>query len=165
MGDTVFANVMMLGFAWQSGLVPVSLAGAAPGDRAERRRHRGEPPRLPAGSRAPNGRARARGGVRNRVGAVAQAVARSLFKLMAYKDEYEVARLHTQTGFEARLGEEFEEGFRLVHHLAPPMLNTGTDAAAAAQARLRAVDTRAFRPSRPPEAAARHGVRSLRLHR
>ena len=37
LGDSVFANVMMLGFAWQQGLVPVSLRGARAGDRAERR--------------------------------------------------------------------------------------------------------------------------------
>jgi indolepyruvate ferredoxin oxidoreductase len=53
---------------------------------------------------------------------LAEAVARYLFKLMAYKDEYEVARLHTQTGFDARIASMFEGDYRIVHHLAPPML-------------------------------------------
>ncbi|MEQ9248540.1 MAG: pyruvate ferredoxin oxidoreductase, partial [Nitratireductor sp.] len=60
--------------------------------------------------------------------AVSRAVARSLFKLMAYKDEYEVARLHTETGFSARIADEFEGDYRIVHHLAPPFLASGTDA-------------------------------------
>jgi indolepyruvate ferredoxin oxidoreductase len=51
---------------------------------------------------------------------LSQAVARYLFKLMAYKDEYEVARLHTDPAFQQRLGDMFEGDFRVVHHLAPP---------------------------------------------
>jgi len=54
--------------------------------------------------------------------ALAKAVARSLFKVMAYKDEYEVARLHTQTGFLEGLGQQFEGDFRVEYHLAPPLL-------------------------------------------
>jgi indolepyruvate ferredoxin oxidoreductase len=50
------------------------------------------------------------------------AVARNLFKLMAYKDEYEVARLHTDPAFLARLADQFEDGFKLKYHLAPPLL-------------------------------------------
>ena len=49
-----------------------------------------------------------------------QAVARYLFKLMAYKDEYEVARLHSSTAFSAKLAEHFEGDYKIVHHLAPP---------------------------------------------
>ena len=56
------------------------------------------------------------------------AVARALFKLMAYKDEYEVARLHTQTGFEEKLREEFEGDFSLTYHLAPPVFSWKKDA-------------------------------------
>jgi indolepyruvate ferredoxin oxidoreductase len=50
-----------------------------------------------------------------------QAVARYLFKLMAYKDEYEVARLHTDTAFTDKVSAMFEGDFKLVHHLAPPL--------------------------------------------
>jgi indolepyruvate ferredoxin oxidoreductase len=53
--------------------------------------------------------------------------ARSLFKLMAYKDEYEVARLHTATAFPETLNEEFEKGYRLVYYMAPPLLSFGKD--------------------------------------
>ena len=54
--------------------------------------------------------------------ALTEAVARNLFKLMAYKDEYEVARLHTDPAFLARIDAMFEGEYRLVHHLAPPLL-------------------------------------------
>lgn len=50
-----------------------------------------------------------------------QAVAHNLFKLMAYKDEYEVARLLTAPAFAERIAREFEGDYRLVHHMAPPM--------------------------------------------
>ena len=48
-------------------------------------------------------------------------VARYLFKLMAYKDEYEVARLYTQTDFLKRVEAQFEGDYRLNLHLAPPL--------------------------------------------
>ena len=51
-----------------------------------------------------------------------EAVARNLFKLMAYKDEYEVARLHSDTAFHARLAQQFEGDFKLKVHLAPPLI-------------------------------------------
>ena len=53
---------------------------------------------------------------------LAEAVARYLFKLMAYKDEYEVARLHTDGAFAERIAGMFEGDYRVVHHLAPPTL-------------------------------------------
>ena len=53
--------------------------------------------------------------------ALAEAVARYLFKLMAYKDEYEVARLHTDPAFTQKIADMFEGDYRLVHHLAPPL--------------------------------------------
>jgi len=53
---------------------------------------------------------------------LAEAVARYYFKLMAYKDEYEVARLYTQTGFAERIGAQFEGDYKLHFHLAPPLL-------------------------------------------
>ena len=54
--------------------------------------------------------------------------AKSLFKLMSYKDEYEVARLHRDKAFLASLTDRFEGDFKLVHHFAPPMLAGGKDA-------------------------------------
>ncbi len=53
---------------------------------------------------------------------LADAVARSLFKLMAYKDEYEVARLYPDDEFKKQLHAQFEGDFRLEFHLAPPLL-------------------------------------------
>jgi len=50
------------------------------------------------------------------------AVARCLFKLMAYKDEYEVARLHSDRSFHDRIASQFEGDFTLRVHLAPPLL-------------------------------------------
>ena len=50
-----------------------------------------------------------------------EAVAKNLFKLMAYKDEYEVARLYADDSFAKKLGERFEGDFRLKFHLAPPI--------------------------------------------
>lgn len=51
-----------------------------------------------------------------------EAVARSLFKLMAYKDEYEVARLYTDGSFEEQLRLQFKGDFKLEFHMAPPVL-------------------------------------------
>jgi indolepyruvate ferredoxin oxidoreductase len=50
-----------------------------------------------------------------------EAVARNLFKLMAYKDEYEVARLHSDGAFQARIAQMFEGDYSVHHHLAPPL--------------------------------------------
>jgi indolepyruvate ferredoxin oxidoreductase len=49
------------------------------------------------------------------------AVARYLFKLMAYKDEYEVARLHADAAFSKKIAGMFEGDYRLKFHLAPPL--------------------------------------------
>ena len=54
--------------------------------------------------------------------ALTQAVARYLFKLMAYKDEYEVARLHTDARFHAKINAMFEGDFKVHYHLAPPLI-------------------------------------------
>jgi indolepyruvate ferredoxin oxidoreductase len=51
-----------------------------------------------------------------------EAVARYLFKLMAYKDEYEVARLHAQTGFQEKIAAMFEGDYKVNFHLAPPLI-------------------------------------------
>ncbi|HEX5684114.1 MAG TPA: indolepyruvate ferredoxin oxidoreductase family protein [Ideonella sp.] len=58
---------------------------------------------------------------------LSEAVARYLFKLMAYKDEYEVARLHTDASFLAKVNAQFEGDFKLVHHLAPPLFAKKND--------------------------------------
>ncbi|WP_372656990.1 indolepyruvate ferredoxin oxidoreductase family protein [Hydrogenophaga sp.] len=58
---------------------------------------------------------------------LSEAVARNLFKLMAYKDEYEVARLHSDKAFHARIASQFEGDFKLHVHLAPPMVAKKND--------------------------------------
>jgi indolepyruvate ferredoxin oxidoreductase len=173
LGDSVFANMMMLGFAWQQGLVPCSFEALSRaielnGVAIERnhaafafgRLMAADPDALaPAlGREAPRpetldeliarradflasyqdrayaDRYRARlAALRaalpaDLAGRLVPLAARSLFKLMAYKDEYEVARLHADPAFAARLEEQFEGGFKLRYHLAPPLLPTGTDA-------------------------------------
>ena len=54
--------------------------------------------------------------------ALTEAVARYYFKLLAIKDEYEVARLYTETDFAARIAAQFEGDYKLTFHLAPPLL-------------------------------------------
>ena len=53
---------------------------------------------------------------------LAEAMARNLFTLMAYKDEYEVARLYTDGAFIKKLQRQFDGDFTLEYHLAPPLL-------------------------------------------
>ncbi len=55
-------------------------------------------------------------------GRLATAVARYLFKLMAYKDEYEVARLYTDVAFRQRLSKAFDGGGRVSFYMAPSFL-------------------------------------------
>ena len=52
-----------------------------------------------------------------------QNVARYLFKLMAYKDEYEVARLHTDPAFLNKVNAMFEGDYKLNYNLAPPLIS------------------------------------------
>ena len=174
LGDSVFSNVMMLGHAWQSGMVPVSLAALEQavelnGVAIEKNRMALAYGRLLAANPevldAALGRKPAEAETleqlisrraafledyqdkawaqryRDRLsafcarlslpGAEAEALtrlaAKSLFKLMSYKDEYEVARLHTETGFAETLNAEFEGDFKVKHHLAPPLLPLGRD--------------------------------------
>ena len=54
---------------------------------------------------------------------LAEAVARYYFKLLAYKDEYEVARLHRAAEFQAQVAATFQGDYRLRFHLAPPLLS------------------------------------------
>lgn len=52
---------------------------------------------------------------------LAEAVARTYAKLLAYKDEYEVARLFAETAFKAQVERQFEGDYTLKFHLAPPL--------------------------------------------
>ncbi|MQP68330.1 indolepyruvate ferredoxin oxidoreductase family protein [Niveispirillum sp. SYP-B3756] len=60
-------------------------------------------------------------------GLLLREIVQTLAKLMTYKDEYEVARLHTDPKFWERLREQFDGDFKVKFHLAPPML-PGRDA-------------------------------------
>jgi indolepyruvate ferredoxin oxidoreductase len=171
LGDAVYANIIMLGFAWQRGLVPVALSALLRaielnGVAVERNKQAfawgriaaADPDLLPKADNAPevetldqliarradfltayqDGAYAARfratiAKVRDAEAALnstalTEAVARALFKLMAYKDEYEVARLHMRTGFRDELKREFEDGFSIQYHLAPPFLPSKRDA-------------------------------------
>lgn len=171
-GDSIATNLFMLGYAWQKGLVPLSLealnraielngvavetskrtfawgrlaahdlravqAAAKPTLRVEKTvartlkeivdkrielltayqdkayadRYRRFVERV---SVIEKERARGRSGL-------AEAVAKSLYKLMAYKDEYEVARLYTDGEFLRKLRAQFEGNYTLSFHLAPPL--------------------------------------------
>jgi indolepyruvate ferredoxin oxidoreductase len=59
---------------------------------------------------------------------LAEAVARYYFKLLAYKDEYEVARLYTDGEFRRQLEAEFEGDYRVELHFAPPWAFNPRDA-------------------------------------
>ena len=56
-----------------------------------------------------------------------ESVAKNLFKLMAYKDEYEVARLHSNGDFEKKIASMFEGDYKLNYHLAPPLIAKKND--------------------------------------
>jgi indolepyruvate ferredoxin oxidoreductase len=173
LGDTLPANIVMLGAAYQRGLVPLGeaalqraielngvavqanktafalgrLAAAAPDallrlvgadssaegdtidalierrsrflsdyqDAAYAARYRALVERVRTAERA-------LGGDAARTLALTEAVARQYAKLMAVKDEYEVARLYTDGRFMQTLGETFERWDRLAFHMAPPLL-------------------------------------------
>ena len=175
MGDTLYANVLMLGCAWQLGLVPVSLkailraielngvkidancqaftwgriAAARPEaikrqlhssesgvaetlqDMIARRRdflveYQNEALAERFGSLVEKTRA-----VETTVSEdeeLTEAVARSYFKLLSYKDEYEVARLHTREDFLTSIRQDYGGKAKLRFHLAPPILNADVDA-------------------------------------
>ena len=173
LGDAVFANVMMLGFAWQKGLVPVGDAALGQaillnGVQIEANRAAfalgrvmaAAPERLAAHWRAEApapetlealiarraaflvdyqdqayaDRYRARLDAfraalpQDAPEELLRAAARSLFKLMAYKDEFEVARLHRLARFDAELTAQFEGDFQVNYHLAPPLWPARRDA-------------------------------------
>jgi indolepyruvate ferredoxin oxidoreductase len=170
LGDAIGGNLLLLGFAWQKGLVPVSEAAidraielngvavemnrraflwgrraacdleavrraAAPGEVvelerepdldelvAERREFLDGYQDAAYATRYERLVRRARD-AESPLGHddLARAVARGYFKVLSYKDEYEVARLHTDPAFTARIEAAFEGEYRLVHHLAPPL--------------------------------------------
>jgi len=174
MGDTIYANVLLLGYAWQRGLVPVSLAAllraielnavaveenkrafawgrmaaANPDDMksaltrddatdetldtliARRRAFLVDYQNEALATRFDElvERARKNETAVGGQGLFTAALARSYFKLLSYKDEYEVARLHTQKEFIDSVQAEFGNKVKLRFHLAPPVLNSGIDA-------------------------------------
>jgi indolepyruvate ferredoxin oxidoreductase len=178
LGDTLSANVVMLGAAWQAGLVPVSLAAleraielnavavkqnlqalalgrlALSAPQALQRLAGEEKPTMdldaldgPEGLIARRRRflvdyqnealasryealvqqvraaEEALGGEAARQLDLTRAVARQYARLLAVKDEYEVARLHLDPAFDAALRQQFGRWDRVVHHLAPPLLS------------------------------------------
>ncbi|WP_374572195.1 indolepyruvate ferredoxin oxidoreductase family protein [Phenylobacterium sp.] len=165
LGDAVFANMLMLGFAWQKSALPVSheslatairLNGAAVEtnltafELGRRLAHEGttgmaeleiDTRPKPAAESAEVVDSRRRDflvAYQNttyaarycdrvaRIAAIDTALARvaadALFKLMAIKDEYEVARLYTDGVFRRTLDQEFTSVGRVRLHLAPPLL-------------------------------------------
>ena len=98
--------------------------------------------------------------------ALPRAVAINYAKLLAYKDEYEVARLFTDGRFEKQLRDQFEGDFKFNFNLAPPMLGGGIDALG--RPRKRAFGSwmmPVFRVLAKMKLPARHAVRHLRLQR
>ncbi len=175
-GDSLHANLLLLGFAWQRGMIPVSetallRAIALNGVAVEANRRAFALGRLVAADpsllaskrsgeaktgsedlesrihrlaaeleayqnasyarrylelvRAVEARERALLGA---AGELTGAVAESLFRLMAHKDEYEVARLFTDGRFQRMLAQRFEGDYRLRFHMAPPLLGFLRDA-------------------------------------
>jgi indolepyruvate ferredoxin oxidoreductase len=169
LGDSIGANVLMLGFAFQRGLLPVSgvalyRALELYGRNVEQNKLAFDWGRFASESlveverlategvqtvaatlpeaiarreeflvgyqnRAYAARYRARlvrlAAVEQRVRpgsqALADAVARNYFSVLAYKDEYEVARLHTETGFVESVKRNFGAGVRMSFHFSPPL--------------------------------------------
>ena len=177
MGHTVYANVFLLGHAWQQGLVPVSMQGLLRaieinGVNVEENQRAfawgrlaardpawvADAARLPEADAPQRGldelidyRARHLQAYQNRDYAdsyrtlvervrgaeqalapgeleLTRAVAVNLHRLMAYKDEYEVARLFTDGEFQRKLSATFSGDYRLSFHLAPPLINRERDA-------------------------------------
>ena len=175
LGDATMANVLLLGYAYQTGRLPVSLAaleraielnavavqnnlyafhfgrlaaaqpeqvGAElpaqlgvmepPGSDdtaaliARRSRMLGEYQNAAYAARFEqlvDAVATAEGRIPSAAGALTNAVARGLYKAMAYKDEYEVARLYSDGRFLRKLQDTFGADYRLEIHLSPPVLH------------------------------------------
>jgi len=177
-GDSVFSNMLLLGFAWQSGIVPISFEAL---DRAiqlngvavEKNQYAFSLGRAAAhnldlvlqAANLKDNETQSDGeplsqmierrhaflvNYQNRnyadqykvlvdrvQGAVSKfdngegfskAVAKYAFKLMAYKDEYEVGRLYTDGTFKKKIAELFEGDFKVKFHLAPPAIGSALDA-------------------------------------
>ena len=171
LGDAIYANMVLLGFAYQKGLLPVGAAAigeaiALNGNDVESNQRAfvlgrvaahdatriGEALREPAGELRGRGLeglishradylaayqdaqyalryrefvARVRAAeARVRPGSeqLAQAAALGYFRLLAIKDEYEVARLYSDGVFARELALRFEGNTKLRYHLAPPLL-------------------------------------------
>ena len=162
-GDSIAANMLMLGFAWQSGAIPLQLASI---EKAIILNGKAVDANLNAFSAGRNAGTLTSATVprsstledyiANRctdlhaywnddyaqryrdlmaiVSAAAAplaggetfiwAVARSAYKLMAYKDEYEVGRLYTDGRFRAALSHQFSDLGSIQIHLAPPLLSS-----------------------------------------
>jgi indolepyruvate ferredoxin oxidoreductase len=170
-GDAIATNIMMLGFAFQRGLLPISaqaieraielngvsvkanhqafawgrmlawapdrvaaLIGAKPGppemtlDALIERRAafltEYQNPALADRFKCQVARVRKVVSAKGFDDRLAMAVARNYAKLLAYKDEYEVARLFTLPAFKADLDAQFEGDYKLSFNLAPPLLST-----------------------------------------
>ncbi len=177
LGDSIAANMFMLGFAYQRGLIPISatsiesaieLNGAAKKMNTEAFRWGRQAAVNPQAVEQLLGSKAAGQGVRispepvktldeviavrqqflteyqnsayaqrysalveqmrnaeQRLGTgrseLTQGVAKYYFKLLAIKDEYEVARLHVESGFLDRVSQQFEGDYKLVFNLAPPL--------------------------------------------
>ncbi len=171
LGDAVFANVIMLGHAWQQGLVPVSHSALAQaillnGVAVEKNRlafaigrclavDPGRIQGLPQPEQAQDTLdqmiARRTAFLRDyqdtayaeryaqRIAAIravdptppdriVRTVASNLFRFMAYKDEFEVARLQTSPAFTDELAQQFDGDFKTKYHFAPPILSWRKDA-------------------------------------
>ena len=163
LGDAIYLNPFMLGFAWQRGLVPLSaeailraieLNGAAvernKGAFALGRIAATATPQAPRGPESLDDMiarftedlkayqsaryARRYQDFVARICAaeaasvpgeerLSRAVARQLYRLMAYKDEYEVARLHSLPAWQESLARGFAGTQRIEVHLAPPIIS------------------------------------------
>ena len=93
-----------------------------------------------------------------------EAVAKGYHKLLTYKDEYEVARLHLETA--AKTEAAFEGTTRRVYHLAPPLLSRkGPDGRPKKIARPRCPGRARLQIAVSTQGLARHSVRPVRLFR
>ena len=98
--------------------------------------------------------------------ALPRAVAINYAKLLAYKDEYEVARLFSDGRFEKQLRDQFDGDFKFNFNLAPPLLGGGVDALGRPKKRaFGAWMMPVFRTLAKAARPARHRLRHLRLQR